>query len=186
MSKTYCLHCQKNTGNTDIKYVINDGRKRMKSLCTVCKNKKSMFVPMNVNKKSSKQSGKGADEFISKLPSGLELHLLGSVHPEPYQKEDKSLIGVKNDKIRRMKYAGLNTKTDERYSKGERGINNLDHAAMFHDFAYKSKDSAVRNKADLKLFNEADRYLKEPNLSFLDKVDANIVKAAMHLIKRKV
>ena len=185
MSKTYCLHCHKNTGNTDIKYVINDERKKMSSVCTVCKNKKSLFVPMNVNKKNSKQAGKGmVDKFIENLP--FEAHLLETYHQEPYQENDASLKDVKPGKTLKAEFLGPGTKYDMRYAKGERGINNLDHAAMFHDFAYKSKDPAVRNKAYLKVFNEADRYLKEPNLTFLDKVDANIVKAAMHLIKRKV
>ncbi len=55
---------------------------------------------------------------------------------------------------------------------------------MFHDYSYKNKDSKARNTADKKLYEAAESYLKEPYLSTLDKVDANIVKVAMKLIKR--
>ena len=74
MSKTFCLYCKKDTGNTDVKYVIQNERKRMKSICIICKKPKSTFV---ANKKSSKQAGKGiVDKFIENLP--VELHLLGT------------------------------------------------------------------------------------------------------------
>jgi Phospholipase A2-like domain len=181
-NKTFCLYCQKLTGNKDIKYVMQDGRKRMKSICSVCKNKKSMFV---ANKKNSKQSGKGiVDKFIENLP--VELHLLGTYHKEPYQANDKSLTDVKPGKTLKAEFLGPGTKYDMRYARGDRGINNLDHAAMFHDLAYKSKDPAARNRADERLTDAANNFLKEPNLTFLDRIDAGIVKTAMKLIKRKV
>ena len=63
MSKTYCLHCKKDTGNTDVKYVIQNERKRMKSICSVCKKPKSTFV---ANKKSSKTSSKYKGVFWNK------------------------------------------------------------------------------------------------------------------------
>ena len=177
--KTYCMKCQKLTENTSVKYVMQDGRKRMKSICSVCKKPKSIFVSTN------KQSGKGmVDKFIENLP--VELHLLGTYHQEPYQKNDASLNGIKPGKTLKAEYLGPGTKYDMRYQKNERGINNLDHAAMSHDLAYKSKDPGVRNRADERLTDAANNFLKEPNLSFLDKVDAGIVKTAMKLIKRKV
>ena len=155
----------------------------MKSNCSVCKNKKSMFV--STNKKKSNQSGKGlVDKFIENLP--VELHLLGTYHQEPYQANDLSLKGIKPGKTLKAEYLGPGTKYDMRYARGDRGINHLDHAAMSHDLAYKSKDPGVRNRADKRLTDAANNFLKEPNLSFLDKVDAGIVKTAMKLIKRKV
>ena len=183
MSKSFCLHCKKDTENTDIKYVIQNERKRMKSICIICKKPKSTFV--STNKKNSKQSGKGiVDKFIENLP--VELHLLGTYHKEPYQANDKSLIGVKPGKTLKAEYIGPGTKYDMRYARGDRGINNLDHAAMFHDLAYKSKDPAARNRADERLTDAANNFLKESNLTFLDRIDAGIVKTAMKLIKRKV
>ena len=56
---------------------------------------------------------------------------------------------------------------------------------MFHDMAYKSKDPATRNRADVILTDKAEQYLKKPGLSKLDKVDSNAVILAMRAIKRK-
>ena len=42
--KTYCLVCEKLTGNTNIKTVKNKGRLMMKSICLVCGNKTSRFI----------------------------------------------------------------------------------------------------------------------------------------------
>ena len=38
--KTYCLVCKKLTDNTNSKTVKNKGRLMMKSICSVCGNKK--------------------------------------------------------------------------------------------------------------------------------------------------
>jgi hypothetical protein len=176
---TYCLHCKRDTGNMDVHYVKSkNNREMMSSDCSVCGGRKSVFV-------KTKQKGKGVvDDFVANLP--VELHLLGTIHHEPYQKDDKSLTGSKAGKTRIMEYAGPGTRYDQRYAKGERGINNLDHAAMYHDFSYKSKDPATRNLADSVLSKKAADYLKMPGLSLLDKIDGHIVEKAMKLIKRKV
>ena len=42
--KTYCLVCKKLTDNTNLKTVKNKGRLMMKSICSVCGNKKSAFI----------------------------------------------------------------------------------------------------------------------------------------------
>ena len=175
--KSFCLHYHKDTGNTNIKYVINDGRKRMTSLCTVCKNKKSMFVPMNVNKKSSKQSGKGIDSFIAKLP--FEAHLLVT-DPKTGLPTKASFIGPGTHLNKRLN-------ADDSIKEWSKPKNELDAAAYRHDLDYRNHtDAAGRNIADQKLLQAADKYLKKPGLSKLDRIDGNIVKAAMHLIKRKV
>ena len=70
-------------------------------------------------------------------------------------------------------------------TRGERGISNLDHAAMFHDEAYLSTNPEMRTKADKKLEVAAISYLKQPNLSLLDKVDGKIVEKAMKLIQNR-
>lgn len=181
INSIYCLKCQKKTPTINVKRVVLNGRHMLQVNCKVCGSKKSQYIAAVKG-----QSGKGAaDNFISMIPKGVELHLLGSIHKEPYQANDKSLVGVKEG-TRKMEYTGSNTKTDERYAKGERGINDLDHAAMAHDFAYKSKDPKVRNAADVKLYHAAEKYLGDKkNLTLLDKADANIVKLAMRVIKRK-
>ena len=42
--KTYCLVCKKLTDNTNLKTVKNKGRLMMKSICSVCGNKKYRFI----------------------------------------------------------------------------------------------------------------------------------------------
>ena len=42
--KTYCLVCKKRTDNTNSKTIKNKGRLMMKSICLVCRNKKSKFI----------------------------------------------------------------------------------------------------------------------------------------------
>ena len=41
---TYCLVCKKLTDNTNLKTVKNKGRLMMKSICSVCGNKKYRFI----------------------------------------------------------------------------------------------------------------------------------------------
>ena len=42
--KTYCLVCKKFTDNANSKTVKTKGRMKMKSLCTICGNKKDRFI----------------------------------------------------------------------------------------------------------------------------------------------
>ena len=43
--KTYCVSCRKNTGNKDAKVIkTKNSRLQIKSLCSVCWNKKSSFI----------------------------------------------------------------------------------------------------------------------------------------------
>ena len=42
---SYCLVCKKTTDNADIKkFIIKDGRLKIKSLCTICGNKKVKYI----------------------------------------------------------------------------------------------------------------------------------------------
>ena len=43
-SKTYCLICKKLTDNNNSQIVKNKGRLMMKSICSVCGNKKNRFI----------------------------------------------------------------------------------------------------------------------------------------------
>ena len=45
-SKTYCLVSKKLTDNTNSQTVKNKGRLMMKSICSVCGNKKNGFVSL--------------------------------------------------------------------------------------------------------------------------------------------
>ena len=43
--KTYCLVCTKNTDNTNTKMIkTKNGKLQLKSQCSICENKKSIFV----------------------------------------------------------------------------------------------------------------------------------------------
>ena len=42
--KAYCLVCKNLTDNNNIKKVKNNKRLMMKSICPICKNKKSRFI----------------------------------------------------------------------------------------------------------------------------------------------
>ena len=41
---TYCLSCKKDTRNIDLKVIKTNNRKTMLSRCSICNNKKSIFV----------------------------------------------------------------------------------------------------------------------------------------------
>ena len=147
-------------------------------------NKKKTHHVQSKKQHTRKQKGNGVvDNFINNLP--FEAHLFRTYHSKPYQNDDSTLKSKKVGSTLKLEYCGPGTRYKERYARGERGANNLDHAAMFHDFAYESTNPETRNKADKKLEIAAQMFLKEPNLTLLDKVDANIVKKAMKLIHRK-
>lgn len=76
-------------------------------------------------------------------------------------------------------YCGPGTKLQERIRKGNRGVNKLDEACMYHDIAYNNKDSGVRRKADLELLNMAKKRLKSKDASKGEKIASWIVKNAM-------
>jgi hypothetical protein len=128
--------------------------------------------------KSSKQNG-GAiiDKFITNLP--VELHLLGT---------DET-----TGKTKKSSFIGPGTKLHNRLGPGDipqdwsKPINDLDRAAYNHDICYRdSKDPQKRNSCDDILAQKAKQFLKKPNISALDRVDAHIVTNAMKLIKKKV
>lgn len=93
------------------------------------------------------------NSLINKLP--FELHLPG------YQ------------------FCGPGTKLEKRLLRGDRGINKLDEACMYHDIAYNNKDFNVRQKADSELLNMAKKRLKSKDAGKGEKVASWIVKNAM-------
>ena len=62
MMNTYCLKCKKSTKDLNLKGFITKNKKYIvKSICTVCKSKKSKFV--------SKQNANGfLSDLFSKIP----------------------------------------------------------------------------------------------------------------------
>lgn len=76
-------------------------------------------------------------------------------------------------------FCGPGTKLQKRLLRGDRGINKLDEACMYHDIAYNNKDLKVRHKADLELLNMAKKRLKSKDAGKGEKLASWIVKNAM-------
>lgn len=76
-------------------------------------------------------------------------------------------------------FCGPGTKLQKRLLRGDRGINKLDKACMYHDIAYNNSDLNVRHKADLELLNMAKKRLKSKDAGKGEKVASWIVKNAM-------
>lgn len=95
-------------------------------------------------------------------------------------------------KTRKSSFIGPGTKLYKRLGPNDipydwsKPINDLDRGAYFHDICYREhKDPENRNICDKVLISVADKFLKKPGISTLDKIDAHIVDKAMKLIKRK-
>lgn len=76
-------------------------------------------------------------------------------------------------------FCGPGTKLQKRLQRGDRGINKLDEACMYHDIAYTNKDLNARHKADLELLNMSKNRLKSKDASRGEKIASWIVKNAM-------
>lgn len=77
-------------------------------------------------------------------------------------------------------FCGPGTKLEKRLQRGDRGINKLDEACMYHDIAYNNNsDINVRHKADLELLNMAKQRLNSRDARKGEKVASWIVKNAM-------
>ena len=71
MQATYCVSCRKNTGNKNGKISkTKNGRLMLKSICSVCGNKKTRFL--SKNKESGLLSSLGIKTPLSKIP-GLNI-----------------------------------------------------------------------------------------------------------------
>lgn len=80
------------------------------------------------------------------------------------------------------RYCGPGTKLEERLKRGDPGINPLDEACKKHDIVYsKTSDTAVRNKADLVLADEAWERVKSKDSSLPERIAAYGVTNAMKL-----
>ena len=69
--KTYCVSCRRDTGNENSKvFKTKNGRIMLKSICSVCGNKKSRFI--SKNKRSGILSSLGIKTPLSKI-AGLNI-----------------------------------------------------------------------------------------------------------------
>ncbi|KAI8123364.1 hypothetical protein CVS40_5990 [Lucilia cuprina] len=113
----------------------------------------------NINYKTTVIGEGLVDRIINSLP--IELHLPG------YQ------------------YCGPGTKLQQRLSRGDKGINQLDSACKEHDIAYsKSKDINIRHQADKILENRAWERVLSKDSGLSEKSFAYLVANAMKA-KRK-
>lgn len=115
------------------------------------KSKIKRIKTQRLNKRLRKK-GKGlANDLINKLP--IELHVPG------YQ------------------YCGPGTKFEERYNRGDRGINALDNACMMHDKAYTDHtDVENRTIADKVLRKSAQQAYQDKSRSLIkERIPAYLV-----------
>lgn len=81
-----------------------------------------------------------------------------------------------------FQYCGPGTRLQKRYNQGQRGINKLDNACMYHDMAY-AKDSSIkaRNIADRQLEEAATTIIADPETGWIEGLLARAVRKVMQL-----
>src|SRR5207245_7058673 len=141
----YCVKCNLKTESKNITEVTAlNGRKMLKSICSIYKYKKSSFT------KSQTKTGKGIGDTIIKTIGKIgELHL-------PAEKGEYVQNGSFNN-LQKYSYCGPGTKYDQRVKEGYNGINELDSMCKLHDRFYnENKDTESRNVSDLALSQRAN------------------------------
>src|SRR5207245_114543 len=117
----YCVKCKLKTESKNITEVTAlNGRKMLKSICSICNCKKSSFT------KSETKTGKGIGDTIVKTIGKMgELHL-------PANKGEYVQNGSFSN-LQKYSYCGPGTKYDQRVKEGYNGINELDSMCKLHD-----------------------------------------------------
>ena len=130
----YCVKCREKTESENIsEFISKNNRKMLKSICTVCNSKKSMF---NKNDKS----GKGFTDVIGKY--------VGEIHLPASQGENVPNGSFNNQQ--NYSYCGPGTKYVQRVNERYKGINELDSMCKLHDQFYnENRDTNSRNISDL-------------------------------------
>lgn len=149
MSKlSYCIVCKKKTPNSNItKKVTSNGRLQQLSTCTICKNKKSVFLPKK-KLDLKQQKGKGPIDFVLNNLPLPEMHLTDRTKNKPAK----------------YNFCGPFTKLDKRLKRGDVGINELDEACKAHDISYNTYKSAKdRHPHDLQLARIAEKIANNPS-----------------------
>src|SRR6478609_9295202 len=118
----YCVKCKKKTESVNVEEVISKNNRRMlKSICSLCRSKKSQFV--------KQISGEGIGDSIIKAIGKIgELHL-------PATKGEYVPNGSFNN-LQKYSYCGPGTIYDQRNKEGYQGINELDSMCKLHDQFY--------------------------------------------------
>ena len=168
----YCVKCKQKTDSVNIEEVIsNNNRRMLKSICSVCGNKKSQFVK---NTPGGRTRGKGiGDSIINAIGKVGELHL-------PATKGEYVPNGSFNN-LQKYSYCGPGTKYEQRNKEGYQGINELDRACKLHDQYYnENHDIESRNISDTALAHRADEIANDPRFDKEQRRFAKFVNVIMN------
>ncbi len=129
----------------------------------------------NIIKYGKKSGGSILNRAIDNMP--FEMHLI-------------------DNNLSRYNFCGPGSQLNKRISYNSDGTlkiitppkNKLDESCMYHDLSYeKYKDIQHRNIADEKLKKAAEEFLKNKNLTILDKINGQLVNGIMNYkIKNKI
>ena len=162
----YCVKCKQKTESTNITEVITkNNRNMLKSICSICRSKKSQFVKNTI--------GKGiGDSIINAVGKVGELHL-------PASKGEYVPNGSFNN-LQKYSYCGPGTKYEQRNKEGYQGINELDRMCKLHDQFYnENHDTESRNISDTALAHRANEIANDPIFDEEQRRFARFVKIIM-------
>jgi len=164
----YCVKCKLKTESKNVTEVTAlNGRKMLKSICSICNCKKSSFT------KSETKTGKGIGDTIVKTVGKIgELHL-------PANKGEYVQNGSFNN-LQKYSYCGPGTKYDQRVKEGYNGINELDSMCKLHDKFYNENiDTESKNISDLALSHRANEIANDSRYDGSQRRDAKFVSVIM-------
>ena len=164
----YCVKCKQKTESKNIIEVISQNNRRMiKSICSICRCKKSQFI-------KNTAIGEGiSDSIINAIGKVGELHL-------PATKGEYVPNGSFNN-LQKYSYCGPGTKYEQRVREGYQGINELDSMCKLHDQFYnENHDAKSRNISDAALAHRANEIANDPRFDDEQRRFANFVSSIMN------
>jgi hypothetical protein len=146
-----------------------NGRRMLKSMCSVCGGKKSCFTKTG----AYTAGGAGIGDIIIKAIGKVgELHL-------PASKGEHVPNGSFNNQ-HKYSYCGPGTKYEQRVREGYNGINELDSMCKLHDQFYNENlDTPSRNVSDIALAHRASEIANDSRFDAEQRRDASIVATIM-------
>ena len=143
----YCRRCKKQTATVGLTTTATKNKRHLhKGTCKVCGVVKSQL------------GGSIITDAVNKVvAAGPEMH-------------------YRDFKYGKYSYLGPGTKVAERVAKGDKGVNALDNAAMYHDQIYdKYPPGPERYKADLEFLAKAKKIAADPKTSTSERFAAKAV-----------
>ena len=152
----YGFKCKQKTETlAGVELKTRNVRNMIKSTCSVCGTKKSVFLSLKDRESVSKTvRGKGFDlnNLINNLP--IEFHQYA-------EKGEYAPGGSFNDQ-QKYSFCGPGTRYEQRIKEGHQGINELDKMCKLHDQLYnENKDAEDRNMSDIVLAHKADKIARD-------------------------